>query len=316
MKCSGPWGRRWSRRTIWAVASIAAVLVLPLAAPANSASAVAPALRSGNMPIVHSVTIDAQRRLVVTYSAPDGVTYGGRVYLGNDPRNATVTSSYGFMYCSNNSTCQGRWTLNEVTPATGPFTFTSPPLNAQQFPPGQYWVQVETTNEDPYPSTRYLQPSNIVSVTLPAGAPGGGGGGGAAPTDAAPSFEGLLVTVTQRPGEPAKLLVAVDCPNTRYYSAHVVLETPSGRQFWAGVVAQGKIIQKYDMGHKTYRLKGGTLQGRPFVLKVWNVVCWADDDTEPVGPKRRVFSTFCRGPSTDNNVDDSTCKITHMATWA
>ncbi len=319
MKRSGLWGPRWSRRTIWAAASIAAVLVLPLAAPTNSASAVAPALRSGNMPIVHSVTIDAQRRLVVTYTALDGMTYGGKVYLGNDPRNAVPVSphpGYGFMYCANNSTCQGRWTLNEVTPDTGPFTFTSPPLNAQEFPPGQYWVQVITKNEDPYPSTRYEQPSNIKSLPIPAGAGGGGdGGGGAAPTDATPNFESLLVDVGQRPGERTRLSVGVTCPNTRYYSAHVVLETPSGRQFWAGVVAQGKIQQNSDRGFqwtgsKYYRLKGGTLRGRPFVLKVWNVVCWADDDTEPVGPKRRVFSTLCRGPGTiDLYPDPSPCKI-------
>lgn len=160
--------------------------ILARAAPAVTAAvalvaasvALAAAPRSGNPPTLVSARIDAKRQLVVTYRAPDGVTYGGRVYLDADPRNATpvsVSPQYGpIMYCNNISRCAGRWQLTP-TSATGPFTFSTEPLDATQFPPGTYYVQVETTNEDPYPSTRMWEFSNILTVQVPAA--GGRSGG-------------------------------------------------------------------------------------------------------------------------------------------
>lgn len=126
--------------------------------------------RSGNPPVVSSATVDGQRRLVVTWTAPDGMTYGGSIYLDNDPANATPVSSgkYGtLMYCNNKGTCKGRWRL-ETNPGTGPFTYTTEPLDAARFPGGTYYMQVEGYNEDPFPSTRYWEWSNIVTLTVPA----------------------------------------------------------------------------------------------------------------------------------------------------
>lgn len=150
------------------------------------------AYRSGHPPVIDpsSVQVDSQRRLTVTYSAPDGVTYGGSLFLDNDPRNGDPPASpdpqYGnAMYCSNISSCRKRWEL-DATPGTGPFTYTTESLDPQEVPAGTYYVQVETTNEDPYPSTRYLEQSNVVTVQVPAPAPSrgtGGGTGSGAPDD-------------------------------------------------------------------------------------------------------------------------------------
>ncbi|MFA7323685.1 MAG: phospholipase A2 [Candidatus Nanopelagicales bacterium] len=147
-----------------ATATALVLLLIPTAWTAAQADA----YRSGHPPVLQSATVDSQRRLVVTYNAPDGVTYGGTVYLDSNPLNATAPAGqYGpIMYCNNKSICMGRWKLT-ATPATGPFTFSTEPLDMKKFPSGTYWVQVETTNEDPYASTRYWEDSNIMSVTLP-----------------------------------------------------------------------------------------------------------------------------------------------------
>lgn len=149
-------------------------VALMVAVPSGSlGSARADSWRSGHPPVLQSARIDAQRRLVVTYEAPDGVAYGGSVYLDSNPLNATVppAGQYGsFMYCNNKSSCMGRWKLPTST-ATGPFTFTTEPLDKAKFPGGTYWVQVETTNEDPYASTRQWEDSNVLSVAVPGGVP-------------------------------------------------------------------------------------------------------------------------------------------------
>ena len=178
----------------------ALVAVLGIAALCAPLALAAGAWRSGNPPTLQSAQVDGKRRLVVTYSAPDGVTYGGSVYLDNDPRNATPasTSSYGpIMYCNNISRCLGRWTL-APNPGSGPFTFTSDPLDTARFPAGTYYVQVETTNEDPYASTRMWELSNIGVVKIAATAGGGSGGTGSGETggsSAKPSGK-LVTTVT------------------------------------------------------------------------------------------------------------------------
>lgn len=153
-------------------------LAVAVSVVANQGTAVAD-LRSGHPPTLSSAQIDSQRRLVITYTAPDGVTYGGDIYLGSDSKNAQPVSSdprYGpLMYCSNNYTCQGRWKL-AATPDVGPFTFTTEALDAQRFPAGTYYLQVITTDENPYASTRQEEFSNIVTVQIP---PVSGGGGSA-----------------------------------------------------------------------------------------------------------------------------------------
>lgn len=125
--------------------------------------------RSGHPPILISASIDSQRRLVIAYSAPDGLTFGGKVYLDSNPLNAQTLPpdpKYGsFMYCNNKSNCLGRWELPTTT-ATGPFTFTTEPLDSTRFPDGNYYVQVETTNEDPHGSTRMWEESLVSVVTL------------------------------------------------------------------------------------------------------------------------------------------------------
>lgn len=158
------------RRCMLAGAVAAVLLVSP------SLTRAAGAWRSGHPPTLVSAQIDSQRRLVVTYSAPDGVTYGGSLYLDNNARDAQPVSSdptYGpIMYCNNNSSCLGRWTL-AATPSSGPLTYTTEQLDPQRFPAGTYYVQVDTTNEDPFVSTRQEEFSNIVTVVVPA--KGGGG---------------------------------------------------------------------------------------------------------------------------------------------
>ncbi|MGZ4389750.1 MAG: hypothetical protein ACXVZL_10250 [Gaiellaceae bacterium] len=154
--------------------------------------------RSGNPPTLQSAQVDGKRRLVVTYCAPDGVTFGGSVYLDNDPKNATPASAsqYGpIMYCNNISRCLGRWTL-APTPGSGPFTFTSDPLDTARFPAGTYYVQVETTNEDPYPSTRMWEFSNIGTVKITATGGSGGTGGGETDGSSAKPTGKLVTTVT------------------------------------------------------------------------------------------------------------------------
>lgn len=122
-------------------------------------------------PTVSSVTVDAQRRLVTTWSAPDTMQYGGHLFLDNDPRDAepgTGDPRYGsFMYCNNKSTCLGRWDL-PLSPGSGPFTFTTESLDCTRFPAGRYYVQLEGYNQDPYPSTRQWEESAVVTLKLAA----------------------------------------------------------------------------------------------------------------------------------------------------
>lgn len=185
--------------------------MLAVAAAFSPLALAAGAWRSGNPPTVASAQIDSQRRLVVTYSAPDGVTYGGHLYLDNDPMDAQPVASdpqYGpIMYCNNKFSCLGRWSL-AATPGSGPFTFTTEPLDAQRFPAGTYYVQVDTTNEDPYPSTRQEEFSNIGTVVVPAKAGGettttGGakGGGGTASADEAVVTLSSSATLWQNDGK-------------------------------------------------------------------------------------------------------------------
>ena len=125
--------RRW---TLLGVA-VVVVLAMSLALDAGARSSVSP-------PRLESATIDSQRRLVVSFVAPDGVNYGGHVYLDNDPRNTQLSGdpAYGqFMYCNNKGTCLGRWPL-PTTSSTGPQTFTTPVLDPQTFPPGTYAIEV------------------------------------------------------------------------------------------------------------------------------------------------------------------------------
>lgn len=145
--------------------SIVATLMAPQLAAAEAT------WRSGHPPTFVSAQVDSQRRLVLVFNAPDGMTYGGSLYLDNNPINATpasVSSTYGpIMYCNNKSTCLGRWNI-DIDLNNGPFTFTTETLSALQFPPGTYYVQVDTHNEDPNASTRQEEFSNIVTVVLPA----------------------------------------------------------------------------------------------------------------------------------------------------
>lgn len=149
---------------------IIVLALIALASPSMilSASAVQ-TYRSGHPPVIISAVIDSQRRLEVVYRADDGLTYGGKVYFDNNPLNAEppayVDTKYGnFMYCNNKSNCLARWSL-PVTPDVGPFTFLSEPLDPIRFPNGTYYVQIESFNEDPFPSTRYWE-NSAVSVVL------------------------------------------------------------------------------------------------------------------------------------------------------
>jgi len=252
-------------------------------------------------PVILSVEVNAERQLVVKYTAPDGVLYGGYVYFGNDDQNATPVGSPSetgqFMFCNNNSSCQGRWPLNEKgTTAAGPFTFTSPPLDLATFPAGDWWVQVETTNKDPFPSTRYWLVSNIVKYPLAAAKPGAGGGG--AGTAAKPRFKQVVVTASAPADGPPQLRVNVSCPNAQYYSVHTEFTTPSGKRFFGGAVAQGDLDSRGGAS-KVFRWKGGKLP-KAFVLRVWNVACWAGDSANAVGPGRRVFDEQCSNVNARN----------------
>src|SRR5207245_6216747 len=93
------------------------------------------------------------------------------VYLDSNPQNANTPTggTYGTaMYCSNNYTCIGRFTM----PVGQTSPFTTPALDAKTFPAGTWYVQVETTNNDQFASTRQFEESNVLPVTLAAG--GGG----------------------------------------------------------------------------------------------------------------------------------------------
>lgn len=282
------------RRHMFGLAAL--VLLVPAVAWSTASAAEGPGFRNKRPPVIDlaSVHVDAQRRLVVTYTAPDGVLYGGHVYMGNNPANATPAGgdpAYGqFMWCNNNSSCQGRWPLEEYgTAATGPFTFTSPVLDVATFPAGKWYVQVETTNEDQFASTRQWENSNIVTVELSAAKPGTGDGG-AAGTDAKARFKQVVVKVSDPANGPPELRVNVTCPDARRFSVHTELTTPSGKRFFGGVVAHGDLDD--GIGSKLFRWKSGALPDG-FILRVWNVACWTDDAANAVGPGRRVFSTRC-----------------------
>jgi hypothetical protein len=127
-------------------------------------------------PAGDSATVDNGRHLVVTYTAPDTMQYGGHVYLDNDPRDPTQLSGstrYGqFMYCVDQSTCKTSFPL-PMNSGTGPFTFKSDALSCTAFPPGTWYVQVEGYNQDPYPSTRQWEESKVITITLPPCSSGG-----------------------------------------------------------------------------------------------------------------------------------------------
>lgn len=286
-----------SRISAIATGAAAVLLSVMTLGSAGAAPAVAPAWRSGHPPQILSATVNAKRQLVVQYQAPDGVTYGGGVYFGSDPRNATPTGSPSelgqFMYCNNLSNCEGMWRLAEVTPATGPFTFTSPVLSRLEFPNGQYWVQVSTTNEDPYPSTRYWENSNIVPVNLTA--TGGGGPEDTVPPDTSQDFSfryGWVSASRPESGDPdmVTLRVYASCPNAVHYQVHAELQTLSGTVI-AEAVLQGRTrdvewaINSKDV-HARLPAKGFSVVGR-------NFVCWRYDSSQVVG-YRGTFQGVCK----------------------
>lgn len=125
--------------------------------------------RSGHPPTVVSAQVDAQRRLVVVFNALDGMTFGGFLLLDNRSINATPAyenPTYGpIMDCNNKGTCMGFWPIPENV-GNGPYTFTTDPLSVQKFPAGTYYLQVDTKNEDPHPSTRQEEFSQITTVVL------------------------------------------------------------------------------------------------------------------------------------------------------
>jgi hypothetical protein len=260
--------------------ALAAAIIIT-ALPAAPSSAVAPTWRSGNPPVIQSATVDAQRRLVVTYVAADGVTYGGSVYLDSNPENGSIPPGVTgqFMYCNNNYSCTGKWALT-ATPETGPFTFTSPPLSATTFPAGQYWVQVETTNEDPYPSTRYWEPSNVVQVTVPAGTGSDDG------DDARPAVRFRFAQITAYPG---RLAFWVRCPNATHWRMSYALTKPNGATITSGVASGDKGLTGY--GYQEISWSG--YAGGPFTLTGSHVVC-ANEDYSRVATHRAPFSTDCQ----------------------
>lgn len=149
---------------------VAFVFIASVSSSIGSSASAAVTYRSGNPPVIISAVINSQRQLEVVYKADDGLTFGGTIYLDNNPLNGEpplyVDTKYGnFMYCNNKSNCLGRWSL-PVTPEVGPFTFRSEPLDPVRFPTGTYYLQVETHNEDPYPSTRMWELSPVSVVQL------------------------------------------------------------------------------------------------------------------------------------------------------
>lgn len=140
------------------------------------------AWRSGHPPTILSAKFDDQRRLVVEFSAPDGMAHlnarekdprGGSIAVDNDPVNSkpAYETTYGpLMACNNKGTCMKSWQLPTYA-EKATYTFTSEPLNQQQFPDGTYYLQVNVFNEDPYASTRQEEFSNIATVILQTAAP-------------------------------------------------------------------------------------------------------------------------------------------------
>lgn len=135
------------------------------------------AWRSGNPPTVVSAKFDNQRRLVVEFKAPDGMTHlnaretnprGGSIVIDNDPVNAkpAYETSYGpLMACNNKGNCKRRWNLPTYA-EKDTYIFTTEPLSENDFPAGTYYLQVNTFNEDPYASTRQEEFSKIETVLL------------------------------------------------------------------------------------------------------------------------------------------------------
>jgi hypothetical protein len=136
----------------------------------GSTSAGADTFRSGNPPSITKISVDAQRQVTVEFTALDGLKYAGFLFMDSDPRNATPVQSdpkYGLiMFCNNTYSCKGSWELPAPTSTEAKFSFTTPALGVDKFPPGTYYVQVTTKNEDPYASTRQEEFSNIVTIEL------------------------------------------------------------------------------------------------------------------------------------------------------
>lgn len=139
-----------------------------LLASSPGAANAATAWRSGHQPTIISAEFDNQRRLTVLFNALDGVTYGGFVLIDNDPANAkpAAVTSYGpIMPCNNKGTCMGSWPM-PANAESNTYTFTTEPLSEQKFPAATYYLQLDTWNEDPYPSTRQEEFSEIRIVVL------------------------------------------------------------------------------------------------------------------------------------------------------
>lgn len=172
----------WSLNIRRAIFPAAIVSLLLSFAPVSVSAAAEATWRSGHPPTIVSAKFDDQRRLVVVFSAPDGMAHlnatekeptGGSVVIDNDPVNAkpAYETTYGpLMTCNNKSNCRGMWRLPTYAESST-YTFTSEPLSEARFPAGTYYLQVNTTNEDPYPSTRQEEFSNIATVILEAAAP-------------------------------------------------------------------------------------------------------------------------------------------------
>lgn len=158
------WLSQSQRVFVGLVANLAVLLSGLTAGPVIAADA----WRSGHPPTIVSAIFDDQRRLVVEFTAPDGMTFGGFVLIDNDPVNATpvAVTTYGpIMPCNNKGTCRGSWSLPSYA-ENATYTFKTEPLSEQKFPAGTYYLQVDTKNEDPYPSTRQEEFSLIATVIL------------------------------------------------------------------------------------------------------------------------------------------------------
>ncbi len=167
----------WSlniRRAIFLAAIFSLLLSL---IPVSASEGAEATWRTGHPPTIVSANFDGQRRLVVVFSAPDGMAHlnatekqprGGSVVIDNDPVNAKAAyeTTYGpLMACNNKGNCRGSWSLPTYAESST-YTFTSEPLSEAKFPAGTYYLQVNTSNEDPYPSTRQEEFSNIETVVL------------------------------------------------------------------------------------------------------------------------------------------------------
>lgn len=157
------WSSIVRRISVFFLFTVSALFV-PLASTAADTT-----WRSGHPPTIVSAQLDEKRQLVVVFNASDGMTYGGFVLIDADPSNAvpaSVNPVFGpIMPCNNKGTCTGTWSMPAGT-GSGPFTYTSPPLSSEKFPDGTYYLQVDTWNEDPYPSTRQEEFSAITLITL------------------------------------------------------------------------------------------------------------------------------------------------------